>query len=505
MYIPLSTERSLALILTAILLIRQFYLPVVAIPFYLDDSIHPADSLADDKNHSVPVQLAAVPGSAVDELTRKVLGKELELERLNTIFRQQTMLTNPWRQRRLFAYGETNSSLTLAGLILAMPPQYQVASEKTRPSIKSGTIIKPHSSPSQRNNLRAAARLPLIGNSIGTGGDLLELGLNFVNYCSLRKKGLNPSAYRKRVHKLHAEIDNLIEQRRMALTAVADFSGEDRTVAEAEGKLLRDLRDLYLLEYVDYHSGCKKFWLVQNGAYLTDLAKNMTGGAGNILGLEGYHVRRANLFGAGGLLTLISGVIILITPAVGRVTGNISGLTARDIVSQEAADVHTSTIGAYSADYRQFLAINDNRSTSTDYGRAVSNRRSLYADQEKIMFMRNQYLKKEQKEARGTFFENVVYAGIVGPTKMTNGLMGMIAGWHYPQSASTAAKFYAAGSTTYTAGVSFSVLETARLWVVFEGSSWKLRHSDMLPSNHYKTRLLLLDNMDTLLKQIPVH
>jgi len=29
--------------------------------------------------------------------------------------------------------------------------------------------------------------------------------------------------------------------------------------------------------------------------------------------------------------------------------------------------------------------------------------------------------------------KNVVYAGILGPTKMTSGLMGMIGGWHYPK------------------------------------------------------------------------
>lgn len=353
-----ANKRELALILSAILFIHQFYLPSQAKFLHLD-SIHPAksgdhsDNMLDDSNrNSEPIQTTPVGGEVVEKLTKQVLAKELQLERLNTVFRQQTTQTSNWRQRRMFAYGEGNACMTLSGLLLALPAQYQVAAEKT---IKTkNSTVKPHSTPSQRNNLRAGVRMSLIANSYNTGGDLLELGLNFINYCSLRKKGLVPSIYRANVHKLHNEIDNLIKERRVALASVANFSGEDKTTAKVEGKLLDDLRDLYLLEYMDYHSGCKRFWFVQNIAYLTDIAKNVTGGAGNIIALQAYHLHHPNLFGGAGLLTLISGAIILVVPLVGRVTGNISGLAARRTVSQEVADVHTSTTETYSSDLNNF-------------------------------------------------------------------------------------------------------------------------------------------------------
>jgi len=490
-------KHRLVIIFSAVLLVYQTCLPLIARtrPIHSSDSIHPADLLSDDKNNSVPEQRAPVAGSVVENLTRQILRKELELARLNTVFRQQTTLTSPWRQRRLFAYGESSTCLTLTGLLLDLPVQYELANEKIKPRSKA----KVHASPSQRNNLVAATRLALIGNSIGMGGDLFELGLNFIHYGSLRKNGFVPSMYRQRVHRLHAEIDNLIEQRRQTLTAVSDFSGEDKTVAEAEGKLLNDLRDLYLLEYMDYHAGCKKFWLVQNGAYLTDFAKNATGGAANILGLEAFHVHRPAMFGAGGLLTLISGTIVLIIPLVGRVTGNVSGLAARTIVSHEAAEIHTSTIETYSSDFRRLLAMDDGRSTSTYYATALRNRRSLYEDQEKIMLMRRQFLNKELKDAHNTLIENVVFGGVVGSTKMTYGILDMIAAWHYPQNTTNASKIYAAGTTTYTVGLGFAALETARLAAEFEWSNWKLRNSDLLPSNQFNRRLRMLDNMDSLL------
>jgi hypothetical protein len=238
---------------------------------------------------------------------------------------------------------------------------------------------------------------------------------------------------------------------------------------------------------------------VQNGAFFTDLAKNMTGGAANIISLQAYHLHRPTLFGGAGLLTLISGAIILVTPLIGRITGNISGLVAREIVSKEATDVHASTTEEYSEDFRKFLALNENHPGSTDYFAAIDARRFLYEDQEKIMLMRNRFLKKEQKDARNSLLENIVFAGVVGPTKMANGTLTMIGGWHYPTSV-TGSKLYAAATTAYTVGAGFATLETARLAAEFEWSNWKLRNSDLLPSNQFNRRLRMLDNMDCFLK-----
>ena len=295
------------------LFFQSMFLPAIAASTNnIESSIHPADLSIDHKNIDTPVSGPPVAPLEIEKLTREILRKELQLERLNTVFRQQTTQTSNWRQRRMFAYGESNSALTLTGLLLALPAQYEVAEEKTI-TVKKKTT-KPHSSPSQRNNLRAGARMSLIGNSINAGGDLFELSLNYLNYRHLRNKGLVPSIYRQNVHRLHSEIDNLIDKRHVALASVTNFSTEDATTVEAEGKLLNDLRDLYLLEYIDYHSGCKKFWFVQNVAYLTDLAKNMTGGAANILSLEAYHTHRPNLFGTAGLMTIISGELFYWSP-----------------------------------------------------------------------------------------------------------------------------------------------------------------------------------------------
>ena len=486
----MPNKDATSLLLIFIVYFYQFYVPSMSMPII--DNASETD-WSSDKNSITPV--LSVPGTQINDLTKQILRKEIELDRLNTVFRQKTTLTSCWRQRRMFAYGEGNACMTETGLLLQLPTQYQLASEK----MHNGQKAKPRTRPSQRSNIVSGIRMALIANSYGAGGDLIELGLNYINYCRLIKQGFTPGAYRLKVRQLRSEIDKLIEQRCVALSAVSGFSQEDKVTCEQESKLLSDLRDLSLLEYVDYHAGCKRFWLVQNAAYLNDLVKNCVGGAGNIVSLDANHLRRPYMYGASGLLILISGVIILTTPLVGRVTGNISGLTARRIVKQESLDLHNMSIETYREDYQKFLALHKSNRGSTFYVAAAQNRLPLYEDQEKIMLMRKQFLQNEKKQAHGTFVENIIFAGIVGPTKMANGTLIMIAGWQYPHNSYYSRRLFAAATTAYVPGAAFSILETTRLWAVFERNNWKLRNSDMLPSNQLNSRLRMLDNMNSVL------
>ena len=431
----------------------------------------------------------------INDLTKQILRKEIELERLNVEFRQKTTLTSCWRQRRMFAYGEGNSGMTEAGLLTALPSQYQVASFKKH----YGQKTRPSTRVSQRNNIEAGSRLSLIANSYGAGGDLLELGINYLNYCSLKKEGFTPNKYRSKVRKLRTEIDQLLTKRRSILAQAPGLSDVDKVTAEQENKVLGDLRDLTLIEYMDYHHSCKKFWLVQNAAYINDFAKNCVGGAGNIAGLEGNHLRHTSLFGTSGLLILISGVIILGTPLVGRVTGNVSGLAARRIVSQESLDLHNCTVNTYRLDYQNFLESCKTFKHNSIYTQGALARIPLYEEQQRIMTMKERYLAKEKKEAHKTLVENIVFASIVGPTKIANGTLTMIGGWHYAHNPFIASRLFAAGTTAYVPGAAFAFLETTRLWASFERNNIKLKNSELLPSNQLNRRLRMLDNMNSIL------
>lgn len=426
----------------------------------------------------------------LEQITQSILRKQIEFERLNTQFRIETTLVSPWRQRRMFAYAESNASLTEASLLQALPVRYNLARKK---------IPRPPPDNKNRSRLVAAARTQLVGQAIGAGGDLFELGLNFVHYCSIRKHSYNPATYRKRVNVLHNELDNLIEQRHLLLNQPNQFSTDDIKIAQVEGKLLSDLRDLSLVEYSQYLSGTKRFWVLQNTAYLVDFAKNATGMAGNIVGLEANHINRPHLVGSAFLLSAISGAIVLITPIVGRVTGNVAGLAAARTASKELTHMQATSADIYLSDKEQLLAMIKGNTTGTSYLSAVRKHQEFYDHQQELLLSSGDFLRKQRQRARGTLIENIIFAGVVGPPRIANGILGMIGSWHYYNNSPDRNRLIAAGNTAYLVGNTFNVLETARVQASIEWNDRTLAKTNLLPRQQFNHRLQLLDNMDQIL------
>lgn len=436
--------------------------------------------------------LAQTNSSNIDQITQSILQKQIELERLNTQFRIETTLVSTWRQRRMFTYAESNAGLTEASLIKAIPIRYNQARKK---------IPKPPPDNRNRSRLVAATRVQLVGQCIGAGGDVLELGLNFMHYCSIRKKGYNPSAYQRRVSVLHSELDNLIEQRRVLLANSNQLSQEEMKTAQVEGKLLSDLRDLTLLEYAKYLSGTKRFWVLQNTAYLVDLAKNATGIAGNIVGLQANHINRPHWVGTAFLLSAISGVIVLVTPLVGRVTGNVAGLAAGKTASKELTHVQARGTETFLSDEDKFSGLIKGKTNESPYLAAASKRQQLYEEQEELLLSAKEFLLRQRQCARNTLIENIIFAGAVAPPRITNGILGMIGFWHYYNNSPDRNRLLAAGNTAFLAGNTFNILETARVQLAAEWENHKLANTNLLPRQQFKHRLKLLNNMDDILSK----
>ena len=293
----------------------------------------------------------------IDQLTDALLRKELELFQLNTKFFMHTALVSTARQRRMFAYAQTNNCLTEAALIEQMAVRYNLAREK-RPKAPANIIFDPDEElPDEpipanskaaatslqrggkdRGRLAAAGEAQMIGQSVGIVGDIFEQSLNGLNLFKLHAEGLTPGLYRQQVATLHSQIDNLTTQRNSALTFDGIAQTTDRLTG-GESILLSDLRDLGLVEYSNFHVGTKRFWFFQNAAYELDLLKNGLGLTGNIIGLTGNHRKLPRWQGSAGIFSVLSGFVVLVTPAVGRVTGNLAGVAARHSVLPELNDV----------------------------------------------------------------------------------------------------------------------------------------------------------------------
>jgi hypothetical protein len=485
----------------------------------------PLENESDVKSRKNSLLLAAsdlnLDSTQLDDLDDQILAKAIEVERLNVHFRLETGLVSKWRQRRLYLYGETNACLTEASLLEQMPIRYQLSrpvhlppsavllSADARARLQR-TLTRTRDR-KNRGRFAFANEEQMTGNCIGIAGDTYEFTLNFLNYLRLRKEGFNPSAYHKRMSVLSTELDHLFEQRNRRL-ADTDRSADQLALATAEGKLLKDIRDCGLSEYKEFHAATKNFWVLQNMAFALDFCKNATSGTGNLVGIIGNHWRRPRFQGGAGVFAIISGALVFVTPIVGRVTGNVSGVAARRLVSGELVNVEDIHTERFQADRKQLAVLalaaaapsaagsSERSGAQTTTNARLNARLAVYEQEQQLLTKMESYFKAQRKRARGTLVENIAFASIVAPARVSSGITSVIGGWRYWQDPNVRNGQFAAGTTAYAAGTGINILETGRLAVTSELNNAKASRKHALPRQVLSDRLQRLDQMDKLLK-----
>ncbi len=474
-----------------------------------------SDSTDSKMNLLAAINLPDNASARLADLDDRILTKEIELEQLNVHFRMETALVSKWRQRRLYAYGLTNAFLTEGSLLEQMPIRYQLSQPVHMPPAaaalsstnqnKLRISLTRMRAQKNRGRFAFASEQQLTGNFIGIAGDTCEFSLNFLKYLRLRHDGMNPGAYHRRMKVLAAELDRLLAERNDLLAQPAVLSQPELNVAVAEGKLLKDIRDCGLFEYQEFHAATKNFWVLQNMAFLLDFTKNSTSAAANLYGLTGNHRRRPRYQGGSGVLSIISGAIVFVTPIVGRVTGNYSGVAARHLVSKELVNVERIDTNRFLADRKQLAALaaagQDTGDVSADTSKRLTARLAVYEQEQELLTKMERYFKSQRSRARSSLVENVAFASIVAPARTTSGITSVIGGWRYWQDPDVHNGLYAAGTTAYAAGNAVGLLETSRLAITTEFNNAKLNRQHALPKQVLSDRLERLGKMSALIKQ----
>jgi hypothetical protein len=483
--------------------------------------------------------------AAVESLTRQILQRQLELQKLNTQFRIETALVSRWRQRRVFLYGETSAVTTETSLIAMISARQQLLRSlkaargfpkvlanpvETDDTPDSNNATKPTKTAPRtggrvHGRLAAANELQLAGTTVSATGDLFELGLNFAHYFQIRNHNFAPDQYRRRVHSIALELDSLILQRQQAITQrnqkelsshaehnaaalpanrEAQFAiqqNPDRDRLEAcEGKMLSDLRDLAMVDYLEYHAATERFWVLQNTAFLLDFAKQSVSITGNIVSAYGNHWRRPRFTGTVGVTSIVAGVMVMLQPVVGRVSGNLSGSAARRLVSKELVNVNARTSDVFEADRKRLVALQERASRAGVASSGLTQRMPLYAEQEKLMRDMNGYFKNERKRAHNTLVENVTFASIVGPPRIANGITGVIGGYRYFNDQAGRERMFLGSNIGYACGTGLNILETARVQANEELRRYRLGKMHMTTKERFQARLQALDKLKSTVK-----
>jgi len=438
----------------------------------------------------------------VEELNRQILLKEIELERFSINFRKYNNIQGRWRGWRYFAFQEANAGMTAAGLTKQLVDRHRVIENANIYRVTSSGKVSYVSNGVDRVSQEKGLLLQMLGQTVGAIGSGIELGINIHHGRAAHKKGFGSKDSINFVLALRQDIKELFAQRASAIAA-AHLEGNDLAIAQAEENVLRDITDMGLQEYSDYHIAAKRFRAFQDALYIFDIAKNTTGAVGNLGNIVQTHEQRPHLSGGAGVLTTISGALIMFTPLLAQGVGKVVAASHKRALSPVVAGISPHTVDELEIHRSQLNALLSTQSsaavpsTCSIKSVALLSAYDLEASQRRKQFA---LATREIRAGTRSATENTRAGLFVGSTKVALGVTNMIAGWHLTHHPHKVNSLLQGGTIAYASGAYFAVGENLRLRIVDEVNRKKLGARCELPSQVLAEKIKALDQLETQLK-----
>ena len=456
---------------------------------------------------STPVVLNAtitndpvVAKGRIDDLTRQILLKIVQLERFNLHYKQEVAKQGRWKGWRYGMLQEVNGGLNLAAGILA-------TAERGSHLRQNGGHV-----PGGIHTLvqQDAMILGLVGSSIGALAALNELGINEYHELQARHHGYGPGAARAHVEGLRSDIDRLMAERtaNLSVERSANTLQGHAVVDDAEGKVLTDLRDQGLLEFERFHVSARRLLAFQQSQYFFDFAKYTTNAIGYeflFLALHKHH-RYWNL--RAGVQWEVSGAIFMLGPIVSRYIGKAVAEGHKKYVRSTVQEAESAKVDDLVRDKATLDNLCHATQAPEDAASAVA-RANIYGDQSKVFQDELQVGSKERNKAKLTATQNIGAGLYVGASKLASGVMANVVGGnvHYRSTTDRAARVTNAG--LFVSGViglpatTFAMVDTLRIQVEGELNRKKLMNAGTHPTQLIHARLAQLDDIERRLGVTP--
>lgn len=168
------------------------------------DSVMDEDLIAQNEPDPIPVLREGVSmgpselENKIDNLTGRILLKQIELERYSINYNQGVAKQGRWKGWRYALFQEGNYALGLSGGIISV---WNRGSHIHQPK-----KVRLHPQ-------EAANYIPMIGGIIGASAAGLELGINQWHEIETHKNGFSPKQARKKVQGLKDEINAMLDER----------------------------------------------------------------------------------------------------------------------------------------------------------------------------------------------------------------------------------------------------------------------------------------------------
>lgn len=430
----------------------------------------------------------------LDELTRQILLKEIELQRFNLNYTSNVAVQGRWKSWRYGTLQNINASLGLAGGI------YSVAYRGAR-------LNNPLSVQAARQ--QNANFIPMIGTIIGASAAALEFGINEYHDLVARHKGFSPAKAMKHVQGLKDDIDRLMAERD-AITNVAASSPALQghvEIAKVEGKVLKDIRDQSLQEFSRFHIDARRLIAFQQMQYFFDLAKNTTNALGYEFAYLSLHRHRRVWNGRAGVLFVVCGQLTMYAPILSRAFGKGVAEITKHRIKPIVQDSETAKVATLQQDLAELNRLFKQNRIQPDAIERAAQREGLYGSHEQSFTDEIRAAQKKNAAAKLTATENIGAGLFVGASKTASGILFIIPGFNQNYNAP---KGYRAGRVTndllFTAGVvglpatAFNILDTLRIQVKGELARHKAKAAGTLPSQIIAARMKQLDQMEQQLR-----
>lgn len=441
-----------------------------------------SESKADETNVSPRSSMGNI-----NDLTRRILTKEIELERFSIDYHLQESKNGISKRWRYFLSQESNDLLINAGLI-------------ANTAERAGHIQTP-----QNVNIGILERslIPrIVGTFLAVGGSMTELWISLYNDHKACKRGLCPKLAREHMLNLHSEITRLIFERDslIKIETKAPMISPRIKIAEAESEILKDILDLTLTEFARFQTKNKQLKIFRRSLYVMDATNNAIFGTASIIPLVGLHTHNYTLDGVSGTLIIIAGSLISIAP-----------ILCRSISKMSFSDKKVPLEACTTADFKQKLAkLNRDieaiqhvsRSSKTSIDELMNNsvfKWGFYQSQSKSFASHLECEENEEKTANLIGRENTVMGMLLGGSLISSGVLYGIAGFSYAKKPKQFNELIFAGNIPGIAGLSLTALDTAKIRIADEIHIHHSEKNNSLPAQILKERLTQIDQINQLI------
>lgn len=437
------------MLLLAALLVLQGVLPISAYAVINSKEIEKVKTLMAKPG----VNVVALEERDIDRIDKTIMEKELDLLKLNANLKLHTLPT-PWAGRRWWLFNMGGVGLTAVGAYINGFTRFAYL-KKTRVNRV------------PKYQLPDASICRITANCIMVGGGLLEEASLVYRWWKDKRQGVSLPTMRKYADGVQNDVDALLAKREV-LVAELPAGSNERKLYESEGKVLRDIRELGVNEFVRYYSDSKSATAFFATSYFWAAASNFIAGAGGIVGYQASLTRRGTARqrtrrgGVGGIADIISGSMNQATPLVVRLAAWAAEHDARHKLCKALdckEETHLDALHAHQEELHNLVSTTPELQV---HGTVLKD--SVFAHETQI-FDEHEKIRLGDKAAkkRRLVSQMIFFTGIGAP-KLVNGIGTTTAAFHWTAPSQKQKAFRDIGycATVYGIGYSVAMAELIR-------------------------------------------